>query len=164
MITLLAFVAQAHAKELVDQVESQNLDKLVDELVDQLSNRLLQALPLDDTDLDDTVMGKAANMATATRPTAVLPGHLRSPQFSAVSAVAPRSSEVSPELPLGRRELAAAVATAVAGTAMQAKASWNDGGQFNGEYKSKAKNGPIPLPFLFAQPTKSRNDGARGKL
>lgn len=71
MIALLAFVAQVHAKDLLanHQVHSQgSSDKLVDKLVEKLSNRLLQASPLDDTGLDDTVIAKPGALAAGTRP------------------------------------------------------------------------------------------------
>merc|ERR1712216_984809 len=68
-------------------------------LVEKLSSRALNALPLDDTDLDDAVLAKAGAVVgglTATRP--VAPGMLvPRGQLYAPSAVAPGSSEFASE-------------------------------------------------------------------
>jgi len=134
-ITFIALLTFAYATEPVvnhEEDSEASSDKLFYTLVDQLSNRLLKVLPLDDADLDETMMGKPANAVAGTGPIAMLPP----------------VGESNRDL-LGRRELATATVAATmllpVLEAAAAKKPVNKGPNFKG---TVVKNGPMVLNWL----------------
>jgi len=191
MIALLALVVQAHASELaanhqVDSLSSsdelvkqlldsqESSDEFVNKLLEKLSDRLLNVLPVQDTDLDDTAMGKPGNLATASRP---IPSGPVVQRFSPTFAVAPGSSGPdelplvdSPRALLGRRGLTAAVVGMMsAATALEALADADQ--QKKGFVPPVGGKKKIAFPggdgsqrgYLFGQPVKQKADGPRGR-
>lgn len=178
---LLASVAQAHVTE-----------GLSDKLVDELTSRLLKAMPLGDTDLNEAMMGKPGpgTVAMSTRPLAPAPlvrlGQpyplsISSSAFrqSPISAATQNSFEGSPEL--GRRELTGAAVAALAATALEATAADAPAAKptrkpFAGSLAASRAamasgnstcvdsfGNPTTLP-IFCGPQKKAELGPRGKL
>jgi hypothetical protein len=129
-IILLAFVAQAHAKEVAENHIGNNQDamvKLVDEVVDMLHDRILRASPVQHKDLDDTTLGKvtpSGNLAMRSSTGPLSAAKSRPGLFSSSGAVfqpraVHRDNDVQPlpdtAQPISRRQ--ASLAAALAGLA-----------------------------------------------
>lgn len=60
-VILIAFLMQVQGKEL--ETSEINADELANKMLDKLSDRVFKALPLEDTDLDSSTLGKPGQVA-----------------------------------------------------------------------------------------------------